>query len=239
MRRYLVLFVTLLTASFSWSQKTHVYFFPGQGADERLFSEIDLDTNSFQLHYFSYPIPHKKTSLKEFALKYVDSINQEVPYVLIGTSMGGMICSELTDTLSPEKTIIISSAKERNELPHRYRFQRYIPLYAIVPKRMIHMGAKIMQPLVEPDSNKNKEVFSAMLSQKDPKYMKRSVRMIINWEKKNHDPSIIHIHGEKDNTLPIKYADPDIIIENGSHMMTLTRGQELSKIINELLPVEN
>ena len=57
----------------------------------------------------------------------------------------------------------------------------------------------------------------------------------MNWEKEDCDSEIIHIHGEADNTLPIKKVKPTHIVEKGSHMMALTRAKEVSGIINEVL----
>ena len=229
-----ILFLVLLI-SVSLGQKTNVYFFPGQGSDKRLFSKIQLDTNKFNPVYFYYPTPRKNETMQTFAYQFIDSINQEQPFILIGTSMGGMICSELSDTLQALLIIVISSAKERNELPHRYRFQRILPIYKIVPKRFLLGGAKMMQPIVEPDRNKEKEVFKNMLADKNPTYMKHSIHLIVNWLKEGASPSIIHIHGDNDNTLPIKKIQADHILHGGSHMMTLTRGEEVLKVINQYL----
>ncbi len=147
-----------------------------------------------------------------------------------------MICSELNELLNPEKVIIISSAKNRSELPVRYRFQKYIPVYALFPGKLLHWGAKLMQPLVEPDRNKNKEAFKAMLYAKDPIYLKRTIGMIINWDNRKNSKKIYHIHGTKDHTLPYrKIKHVDHTIKKGSHMMTLTRADELSAVLNVLL----
>ena len=117
----------------------------------------------------------------------------------------------------------------------RYRFQRFVPIHKLVPKGMMKWGAKVMQPIVEPDRNKEKETFKSMLEDKDKRFMKRSVNMIINWKRDSYNEEIIHIHGDKDNTLPIKKVKYDYLIKGGSHMMTLTRGEELSKLLKEIL----
>ncbi len=100
---------------------------------------------------------------------------------------------------------------------------------------MIKLGAKILQPLVEPDRNKNKSTFKSMLKDKNPKYLKRTVDLIINWDRKKAHSSIIHIHGDKDKTIPTRNIKNAEIVKNGSHMMTLTRGEELNEIINEII----
>ncbi|WP_320004605.1 hypothetical protein [Shiella aurantiaca] len=147
-----------------------------------------------------------------------------------------MLCAELSEVLNPEKVIIISSAKNRQELPFCYTFQRIIPLYKLMPPRLLLGGAKMLQPLVEPDRNKNKATFQQMLGAKDPLYMKRSIGMIIRWERTLNSQKIIHIHGDNDHTLPIRRVRSDHVVPNGSHMITLTRFEEVKQILlKELL----
>jgi hypothetical protein len=74
-----------------------------------------------------------------------------------------------------------------------------------------------------------------MLMAKDPQYLKWTVNMIINWEKKAYDSSIVHIHGDNDHTLPIRFVNYDYLIPDGSHMMVYIRGKEVSELINQIL----
>jgi len=213
---------------------TLIYLFPGQGSDGRLFEKIKLDFN-FQLLHVKFPVPKRGTTMTEYAREISKQIDTTKSYIFIGVSLGGMICCELADYMKPEKIIIISSAKCRSELPFRYRFQKTIPLNKIIPKRMIKAGAQILQPIVEPDRKKNKTVFKSMLKSKSPKYYKRTVNMVINWDRKNYKPSIISIHGTNDHTLPIKNINVNYTIDNGSHMMALTLGEEINKLLLEIL----
>lgn len=214
--------------------KGTIYFFPGQGSDERLFEKIDPDS-AYTYVYISYPVPDKKESLHNFAQRLSAQIDTTKPYVFIGVSMGGMIISELCDHMHPEKAIIISSAKCREELPFRYKFQKAIPLYKIFPAAVIKGGAKMLQPIVEPDRKKYKSIFKSMLSAKNKLYMKRSVGLIINWNKNNYSGKIIHIHGTKDHTLPLRKVKCNYVVQKGSHMMALTRGEEINELIKKIL----
>ena len=153
--------------------KTNVYFFPGQGSDKRIFDSLKIDSN-FNKRFIEYPIPEKKTTLREFSLQLSSEIDTTVPFTLVGVSLGGMICSELSEILHPQRTIIISSAKNREELPLRYRFQKTIPLYKLFPGFVLKGGARFLQPIVEPDRKKNKHTFKSMLKNKHPKYLKRT-----------------------------------------------------------------
>jgi pimeloyl-ACP methyl ester carboxylesterase len=229
----LLIFQLFLNSSYSTSA-TIAYFFHGQGSDERVFANMQLDSN-YRIVYITYPIPEKGMTLPEYARVISKQIDTTQHYIFIGMSLGGMICTELADILKPEKVIIISSAKCRKELPARYRFQKNIPIHKLVPKRLVKRGALILQPLVEPDRNKNKELFISMLKSKDAGYLKQTADMIINWDRKQYNSSIIHIHGTKDHTIPLKNAKPDYVIKNGSHMMTLTRGKEINELILSIL----
>ena len=217
-------------------QKTKIYCFPGQGSDARIFDSIRVDTAFFELAFIEYETPEKWMDLKDFAYSLINDIDTMNRYVLLGVSLGGMICAELNERLNPWKTILISSAKNWNELPFRYRFQKTIPLYRLFPKGLLLAGSKIMQPLVEPDRKNNKETFKDMLNKKNATYMKRTIHLIITWKRTENIKNTYHIHGDRDHTLPIRrIKNPDIIVENGSHMMTLTRGCEISCILNQIL----
>ena len=59
--------------------------------------------------------------------------------------------------------------------------------------------------------------------------------MILRWERENYNENIIHIHGTHDHTIPIVNVNAHYKIEKGSHVMTLTRGEELNKVIKQTL----
>jgi pimeloyl-ACP methyl ester carboxylesterase len=213
------------------SKEPIIYLFPGLGADCRLFGRIDFP---FDTVHLELPVPGNKTDLHEYAMKFIPRIDPARPAILIGVSLGGMICSELADTLDPERVILISSAKHRNELPAKYRFQRYIPFNRIIPAKTTKNGALYFSPRVEPE-RKQDSLFRKMLSAKDPQYLKRTVNMIINWKKRGYDKSIFHIHGDADSTLPIKNIDYTVLLNGGTHMMIYIRGNDISSLINRIL----
>ncbi|RLD78041.1 MAG: alpha/beta hydrolase [Bacteroidetes bacterium] len=146
-----------------------------------------------------------------------------------------MVATEINEILKPKKVIIVSSAKCRNELPFQYKFQKAIPIYRIIPKWLIKKSTFIVQPLFEPDRKKEKETCIAMLKDKDPVFLKRTIEMIVNWNRVDYDPDIIHIHGDNDHTIPIKNIKYNYLIDGGSHMMILTRTREIENILITLM----
>ncbi len=216
------------------NKKHTVYLIPGQGADYRLFGNLQLDS-CYRTVFVHYPVPNKGESMNTYAERIALQIDTTQEFSLIGVSLGGMLSVELNEIIHPGKTIIISSAKSRSELPVRYKFLRFFPLNHVVPPQLYKIGAQIAQPVVEPDRKNGREVFVAMLKAKDPDFLKRSVNMIIHWNRKSYHPEIIHIHGTNDHTLPLRHINADYEIKNGSHMMTFTKGREISELINRLL----
>lgn len=213
---------------------TVIYLFPGQGSDERLFRHLQLPAGYDTVH-IAYPVPDKHETLADYSLRFLELIDRSSPYILMGVSLGGMICTELTDTLEPVHCILISSAKSTYELPGRYTFQQRMRLNRIIPKRIIKGGARMLQGIVEPDRKHDKETFKDMLKAKDPLYLKRTVDMIINWERTCYSDKIVHIHGDGDHTIPVTNVSYDYLIVEGSHMMMLTRAGEINQLIAEIL----
>jgi len=225
---------TLCRAATPPDADTTVYLFPGQGADYRLYKALRFPEGYDTVH-ISYPIPGKRESMKEFAQRFIPLIDQETPYILVGVSLGGMICTELADILHPDKTILISSAKAWFELPGHYTFMRKFHLDRVIPKGLVKAGARMLQGIVEPDRKQDPETFKDMLKKKDPLYLKRTGQMIVSWERESYSQSIYHIHGNADNTISLRNVQCDYMVENGSHMMVLTRADEISEIIAEIL----
>lgn len=214
--------------------KPTIYLIPGLGTDERLFSKLDIDT-SYPIETICYTLPEKGATMEDYAMELVKQMDTTKPFILIGSSLGGMLSTELSDIKNLQQTILIASAKNRNELPYRYRFQRVVPIHKLVGKNAIKSGTRLLQPIVEPDRNVEKELFLSMLDQKDPEFMKRAVEMILLWDRETYSDKIVHIHGSNDKTLPIRYVDPQIVIENGSHVMTLANADLISMHINQIL----
>jgi hypothetical protein len=231
---YLFIFFVLISNFTVSKNKPVIYFFSGQGSDYRLFDSLKIDSG-FVKKFIHYPIPSNHSNIKEYAVSILNQIDTTSEFYLIGVSFGGMICCELSEIIKPKKTIIISSAKNRNELPSRYKFMKMFPVYKLFFPQLLKMGSRVVQPIVEPDRSKNKKTFVAMLKDKNKFFLKRSIGMIISWDRVVNNRKIYHIHGDKDHTLPIKKVKADFTVVNGSHMMTLTKSKEVSLIINSIL----
>jgi pimeloyl-ACP methyl ester carboxylesterase len=227
-------FFLLAYTTNAYGQKPIIYLIPGQGSDSRIFSETNLG-DEYEIRHIELWTPYENMSLETYARWLSVQIDTSTYFSLIGVSLGGMIATEMSTFLNPDKVIIISSAKNKQELPRRYTFQKWIPIYQIVPNRLAKKGAQILQPIVEPDRNNRKDIFVKMLKDKDPYFLDRTIAMIIMWDREKSPKGIIHIHGDNDHTIPYSNVAYDYLIKDGSHMMTLTRSAEINTLLVSIL----
>jgi esterase/lipase len=173
--------------------------------------------------------------MQDYAKQLSEQIETKNKIILIGVSIGGMLASEISEIVDCERVIVISSAKTRLELPKMYRIFKNFQIQKAFPPAFLKRMAKILQPIVEPDQNKENAVFKEMLNDKSPLFLKRTVNMIVKWNRTENVKNIVHIHGDNDNTIRLKHVKADYVIKGGSHMMALTKGKEVSDLVNEIL----
>lgn len=224
----------LLIQTQSFSQTQFIYLVPGQGSDYRIFDKLQLP-DSYDTIHVKHLIPFKKESLNNYSKRISVQIDTIQMFSIIGVSLGGMVATELAEILNPKKVIAISSANNKEELPGRYTFMKAIPIYKMVPAILYKYGSYIAQPLFEPDRKKEKETCKDMLQAKDPVFLKRAIHMIVNWERETYASNVYHIHGTNDHTLPYRKVNSDFTVDNGSHMMMLTRPGDINPLILKIL----
>jgi len=150
-----------LQCIFTNTKKT-IYLIPGQGSDYRIYKHFNLER--FDTVRVNYLIPEKNESLALYALRLSKQTDTSKRFSVIGVSLGGMIAVEISEILKPEELIIISSAKNRNELPFRYKFMQKVPLNTIFGGRFLKALAPFAQLIVEPDSKSERKLCQSMLN---------------------------------------------------------------------------
>lgn len=210
-----------------------IYFLPGLGADHRLFNALSIQGH--HLVYVTLPVPVRGQSMTSYAKEISKQIDTSGKFMLIGVSLGGMVACELASLINPHKVILISSARSRSEIPALYRLQARLKLNKIIPGWLIKYSAILLQGIYENDSWKDRKFFRSMILVKPSIYYKRTVDMIVNWDRTESRPDIIHIHGTGDRTLPFSLVKPHYVVKDGSHMMVYTRAKEINQILDQIL----
>ena len=212
-----------------------VYLIPGLGADKRMYEkQMKIMPEATVLEHLA---PIKGEKLNEYALRFAALIDTSTPFILIGTSLGGIIAMELSRLIKPDKIILIASVKDRSELPLFMRSMRYLNLHKLISgnvfKRFNNLLAKRLDSRGDSSAAK---LIKAMTNDADPHFIDWAVNAIVQWQpSQQYRSDIIHIHGTNDQLFPFSKIKNAILIKNGSHVMNITMSEQVNRVLLEVL----
>ncbi|QOD61184.1 alpha/beta hydrolase [Polaribacter haliotis] len=216
-------------------EKTPIYFVPGLAAGPEIFENLELDLEKYSLHYLKWIKPLAlEEDIDNYACRMSDEIKEKNP-VLVGVSFGGIMVQEMAKFVNPRKVIIISSVKNENELPKRFKFAKFTKVYKFFPTVVVENFEEYARYFLGKSLKKKAALYKKYLSVRSKKYLKWSIYNIIKWKQLNPLDNIVHIHGTKDNVFPFKNVKNAIEIKGGTHIMILTKAKKITKIIDEVL----
>jgi hypothetical protein len=77
-----------------------------------------------------------------------------------------------------------------------------------------------------------------ILQDTDPAFLKWALRTIALLQNQTLPANLFHIHGTKDRLLPFRKNRGIIPVENGGHLMILSKAEEISTLLKEILEFE-
>jgi len=213
----------------------NTYFISGLGADKRIFSKLKLNENINMIH-IDWISPNRNEPLASYAERLSNVIDVSQPFVLVGVSFGGMIAVEMAKLLNPATTIIISSTMLSTHLPALYRFAGKLGLLNFIPAKFLKSSNKLTQNYYfGTRSNSEKTLLSKIIKDTDPYFLKWAIGSILSWKNENRPERLYHIHGTNDKILYSKTAQPDFVIESGTHFMVYQNAEKISGIIDGII----
>jgi pimeloyl-ACP methyl ester carboxylesterase len=210
-----------------------VYCITGLGADEQIFRFLDL--SFVKAVYLKWIEPLKNETLAHYALRLKHKYIHEPNPIIIGLSLGGMIASEIAKAMPSANVILISSAKTEDGIPYRLKLLRYIPLYKILPEILISKTLATQAYFLSAETERAKSYLREKMQKANIAFYKWAIGAIVNWQNKTVSNNIIHIHGQKDRLLPLKFVSADIIINKGGHLMIIENAAALSSLLKSII----
>lgn len=208
-----------------------VYLLPGLGADQRMYrSQLKVLQNAEVLEHLS---TIKGESLADYAKRFVPFFDTSSPFVLLGTSLGGMIAVELSQHIKPEKIILLASVKSRDEFPAFIRSMKYLRLHQLFRGRFYkNMNNLLAERLGNRGDAEASATIKAMMHDVHDEFIEWAINAVIYWNPPvNLRKDIIHIHGTADQLFPFSRVKNAIQVKGGSHVMNMT----MSDAVNEIL----
>jgi len=210
-----------------------VYFISGLAADKRVFKYISLPPDCEAVH-LDWITPQKDDTLPSYALRLASKINREEPFALVGLSFGGMLATEIAKQFNPAVTVLISSVPVAKQLPGYFRLAGKIRLHKIVPVSLLKTSAATKRFFTR-ESNADKKLLREIINESDAGLIRWSINAILNWQNETIPQPVWHIHGTRDEILPVKFTQPTLTIPKQGHMLVMTCPQAVNEFLAKAL----
>jgi pimeloyl-ACP methyl ester carboxylesterase len=208
-----------------------IYCISGLGADKRVFQRIVFPA-AYDVVHVEWIQSKRSETLSSYTIKLLEQIESSQPFILIGLSFGGIVVSELLKSIQPFKTIIISSATTKYQIPWYFRFLGQLRLQYLIPSFILKHPNFIFYWIFGAKDFDTKKLLRAILNDTNPNFVKWSMTKIATWQQSARNQDIFHIHGTKDRLLPIDKNNIDIAINGGGHLMLYDSSDVISDILN-------
>jgi esterase/lipase len=209
-----------------------IYIFTGLGADERVFHKIHF--KNYNAIHIKWVTPLQNESIENYALRLTQQITSSNP-ILLGLSFGGMMAVEVAKHIATEKIILVSSSKNKVEIPFYYRLAGKIRLHKIIRAKFLVRANKITNKIFSVRSSEDKKIISSMIGASDVDFLNWAIDKIVNLKNEVVHKNLTHIHGTADRILPFKFVQADVIIKGGTHLMIMNRAAEVELNILQAL----
>ncbi|KGO84504.1 alpha/beta hydrolase [Flavobacterium beibuense F44-8] len=212
--------------------KIPVYFMPGLAASSRIFENIKLPEDRFEMYYLEWIMPEPHEPLTDYAKRVAANIKHENP-VLVGVSFGGILVQEISRIINVRKVIIVSSVRSSLQFPRRMRFAKMTRAYRVFPTTLMQKVDWLAKASFGNNMITRKlNLYEKYMSFRDKKYLDWAFETVITWSRTEIDEKVVHIHGTADEVFPARYIHNFIPVKGGTHIMIVNK----YKWLNENLP---
>jgi len=140
--------------------------------------------------------------------------------------------------IDPKHTFLISSVKDRTEVPRLFRLSARINAHKMIPMRFLtsdHIFSYMM--LRKLYYTKKRDAIDDIFEFKDAEYLRWSIHKIVNWKHSlaYKEENLTHIHGDKDIVFPLANIKDCEVIKGGTHIMVMQKPRAVSEVINKVL----
>ncbi len=180
--------------------------------------------------------PAQGETLTQYASRIADRLNIRPADVVGGVSFGGMLAGEIARQRPVAGLILLGSCLRPSRLPWSYRWVerlgRFIPDFVL--------DLRSWRPLVRwrfaPISRDAETCLVEMAVSCPTAQIRAFGRMVIGWTgADNLACPVLSIHGDRDLIIPLKCAEPDVILKDAGHAFTLTHADQTISAIQEFL----
>ncbi|MBT6252253.1 MAG: alpha/beta hydrolase [Flavobacteriaceae bacterium] len=215
------------------NEEIHLYCMPGLAANSKIFEFIRLP-KPFVIHKLEWIDPLPNESIQSFSKRMCEKIKKKNP-ILLGVSFGGILVQEMSKIIPCHKVIIISSVKSYKEFPIHIMLGRKSKAYKYFPTQWIDKTEDFIGFVFGPSMRNRMGLYKHYLSFRSKEYLQWALHHFFQWDQKEADPKVIHIHGTHDALIPVFNIKNYIAVKGGTHAMILRKAHLLNEILLEII----
>ena len=212
------------------------YFIPGLGFNEEVIAPLlDLGLDIKTVNWIE---PLAKETIQSYAKKMSESIDTGTGTItLIGYSFGGIIAQEISQIIDVDQIILISTCKSRAENSLALKALSPLKFNKVIKKNIILKTFPLWASSYGYETPEEMEIFRSMIKKNTDTYLDWAVKSVSTWERNfEFNVPIIHIHGDKDRTFPIKNInDVKHIVKGGDHFMIYKKAKEIALLLKKYM----
>lgn len=156
-----------------------VYCISGLGADETVFEHLSLP--GCTLFHLPWLKPEPGEAIGHYAGRMAAGIRHREP-VLLGLSFGGIMAQEIARIVAPKRVWLISTVKQRSEMPPYMRFGAVLPLHRLALALNPH---RWMGPLenfnLGVETAEERAMVARFRRSVDKDYLRWAIDVIVHW----------------------------------------------------------
>ena len=215
-------------------REVNVYFISGMCYNCKVFDRLRLP-EGFVKRYIEWHVPRPDETLTEYARTMALVIDTSRPFALVGYSFGAVVMQEMLRFLSPEKSVIISSFKRKEEIPTLFRAAGKARLARKVPDRVFSSTDFITGAFNRLVYHLPNGKMVKYMTQTDPVYIRWAVECITEWVPDSRHDRLYHIHGTSDQVFPFRNLRDAFPVKGGDHLMVVCKARKVSAILSSIL----
>lgn len=212
----------------------NVYFISGMCYNCSVFDQLKLP-KGFRRNYVEWLMPNPDETLRSYSERMAKCINTRRPFVLVGYSFGAVIMQEMVRFLYPQKCIVISSFKSKDEIPRLFSVVRRTKLAEHMPRKFYEQTRFITDTFNRLVYNTSSDELSQFMTVTEPAYVRWAVEQITDWIPEYRIPNLFHIHGTEDQVFPFKHIKDVMPVEGGDHLMLVKKADVVSALLDSIL----
>ena len=170
-----------------------------------------------------------------------DQIDPSKPFVLIGTSMGGMISMEINRLFPAERVILISTMAHAGEKPWPIKLFHTTQLYRFVRG---HITLACFRAFVRMKVRRKPKGLAsrmhAMAQDAKAAFVGFGVRAVVSWKgSAQPDAKVFRVHGTRDLLFWYsRLSKVDYTVQRGSHIAVISHQSRIIEAMKEELEKE-